>query len=97
MKTRTVFCLSTSWGIILREIVRRKWSAQSVMVHHHKAVCAKLCNSLEKPSDKGEGKEKKEGDKEANTDTGMHVTMGTQVFCTNCTSDGDRSRIGEQR
>ena len=47
---------------------------------HHKAVCAKLCKSLEKPRDKGEGKEKKEGDKEANTDAAMHVTMGTQVF-----------------
>ena len=41
---------------------------------------ARLCKSLEKPRDKGEGKEKKEGDKEANTDAAMHVTMGTQVF-----------------
>ena len=47
---------------------------------HHKAVCAKLCKSLGKPRDKGEGTEKKEGDKEANTDAAMHVTMGTQVF-----------------
>ena len=41
---------------------------------------AKLCKSLGKPRDKGEGTEKKEGDKEANTDAAMHVTMGTQVF-----------------
>ena len=47
---------------------------------YHKAVCAKLCKSLEKPRDKGDSKEKKEGDQEANSDVAMHVTMGKQVF-----------------
>ena len=57
-------------------------------------MCAKLCKSLEKPRDKGEGKEKKEGDKEANTDAAMHVTMGTQVFLQTAQVTGTGPELG---
>ena len=45
---------------------------------HHKAVCAKLCKSLDKPKEKEKGENN--SDSGANTSAAIQVNTGTQVF-----------------